>query len=425
MLLLRLLGLVLQSQLKNFIQKRLRNTDIERTDLYKMSNSGKRCTNFMYVQQLKYLKLSIDEIYQQLVDDKDVKDFALIVHDKDVKDDNPLELAEEHLHAFISFKQHKSLKYVSKLVADEENRIDFFNRANVPDKDERNGFLYLLHRTKGSAHKHQYNIDELILPLNSNLKERIKKWEKNYQSFLNKTNDNKRKYVVKQYLESYANLLINYDELEQKLTSLELAQHSTLLKNIDEVRIKQKHADYVKNERYKAKKVIYIYGASGVGKSRLSQRIAHNFVDDNKDVYVTSSNRDPFQNYTTEKAIIMEEFRSTTGIDENELFQLLDKTNSTFSAGARYKDKLLMPELVIINSIYSPTDILDAERLDTTQLYRRLDVVIRIDKQNIATQLLDGQIEQYYDFETKQNDIYVEPKKLNRFELTQILKGEF
>lgn len=425
MSLLRLLGLVLQSQLKNFIQKALRNSEIERTDLYKMSDTTKRCTNFMYVQQLKYLNLSIDKIYQHLIDDKDVKDFALIVHDKDVKDDNLLEQAEEHLHVFISFKQHKSLQYVSKLVADEENRIDFFNRQNVPDKDERNGFLYLLHRTKGSAHKHQYSVDELILPPNSNLKERIKKWEKNYQSFLRKTEDNKRKHVVKQYLESYANLLINYDELEQKLTSLELAQYSTLLKNIDELRIKQKHADYVKNERYKDKKVIYIYGQSGVGKSRLSQRIASNFADDNKDVYVTSSNRDPFQNYTSEKVIIMEEFRSTTGIAENELFQLLDKTNSTFSAGARYKDKLLMPELVIINSIYAPTEILDVERLNTMQLYRRLDVVLRIDKQNIATQLLDEKIEQYYDFETKHNDIYVEPKKLNRLELNQILKGEF
>lgn len=403
----------------------MRNIAIERTDLYKMSNATERCTNFMYVQQLKYLNLGIDEIYQRLVDDKDVKDFGLIVHDKDVKEDNPLEQAEEHLHAFISFRQQKSLHYVSKLVADEENRIDFFNRQTIPDKNERNGFLYLLHKTKGSAHKHQYNINELILPPNSDLKKRIKKWEKNYQSFLSRTGNNKRNYVVKKHLENYASLLIDYDELEQKLTSLELAQNSTLIKNIDELRIKQKHADYVKNERYKDKKVIYIYGASGVGKSRLSKRIAHNFVDDNKDVYVTSSNRDPFQNYMSEKVIILEEFRATTGIAENELFQLLDKTNNTFSAGARYRDKLLMPELVIINSIHAPTEILSAERLNMMQLYRRLDAVICVDKLNIATQLLDEQTEQYYNFETKPNDIYVEPKKLNRLELNQILKGEF
>jgi DNA replication protein DnaC len=390
-----------------------------------MSNVTKRCTNFMYVQQLEYLNLSINEIYQKLINDKDVKDFALIVHDKDVKEDNPLERSEEHLHAFISFKQQKSLQYVSRLMSDEENRIDFFNRDTVPDKNERNGFLYLLHKTKGSAHKHQYSIDELILPPSSDLKKRIKKWEKNYQSFLSKTGNNKRRQVVKQHLENYASLLIDYDELEQKLTSLELAQNSTLLKNINELRIKKKHDDYVKHERYKDKKVIYIYGASGVGKSRLSKCIAHNFVDGNKDVYVTSSNRDPFQNYTDEKVIIIEEFRATTGIEENELFQLLDKTNSSFSAGARYRDKLLMPELVIINSIHAPTKILSTERLDMMQLYRRLDAVIRVDKLNIATQLLDEKTQQYYDFETKPNDIYIEPKKLNRLELNQILKGEF
>ena len=53
----------------------------------------------MYVQQLEYLNLSINEICQRLIDDKDVKDFGLIVHDKDVKEDNPLERSEEHLHA--------------------------------------------------------------------------------------------------------------------------------------------------------------------------------------------------------------------------------------------------------------------------------------------------------------------------------------
>ena len=196
-----------------------------------------------------------------------------------------------------------------------------------------------------------------------------------------------------------------------------------MIKNIDSLRIDKLHQKYIDDERYKNKKIIWIYGASGVGKSRLSKEIAFNFVEDNENIYVTQSNRDPFQNYTTENVIILEEFRATTGIDENELFQILDKTNSSFSAGSRYKDKKLMADLVIINSIYAPNEILKTETIDMNQLIRRLDSVLHIDTKNIASQKFeDGQ---FYDFEVVKNHIYKPDLKTLETPLNKVLKGEF
>ena len=376
----------------------------------------------MYVQQLKYLNLEIDELKERCCNDTDVKDFAIIVHDKDLNEDKT-QFAEKHLHLFITFKQHKSLKYVSELICDDENRIDFFNRETVPDKNERNGFMYLLHKTDGSAHKHQYSIDELIVDETSDIKEKIKKWDDNFKKRLNKSNMNGRKAVVKKYLEQYSEILIDYNTLAEKLNNYELAQNATLIKNIDNLRIDKLHQQYIDDERYKNKKIIWIYGASGVGKSRLSKEIALNFVEDNQKIYVTQSNRDPFQNYTSENVIILEEFRETTGIDENELFQILDKTNYSFSAGSRYKDKKLMADLVVINSIYPPTEVLKTETIDINQLIRRLDSILHVDTKNIASQKFeDGQ---FYDFEVVKNHIYKPDLKTLETPLEHVLKGDF
>ena len=138
---------------------------------------------------------------------------------------------------------------------------------------------------------------------------------------------------------------------------------------------------------------------------------------------MTQSNRDPFQNYTSENVIILEEFRSTTGIAENELFQILDKTNANFSAGSRYSDKKLMPDLIIINSIYAPTEVLTSEIIDVNQIIRRIDAILHLDKMNIAKQKYqDGR---FYDFEVSKNHIYQPPKKDGEYDLKNILKGEF
>lgn len=381
----------------------------------------------MYVQQLDFLNLTIDELKRKCESDHSIKEFAMIVHDKDLKEDKTT-YVEPHLHLFLNFKQQKSLKYVAELVSDKENYIDYFNKDTVLDKNERNGFLYLLHRTKSSSHKHQYSIDELIVSDESNIKEKIQQWEDNYFKFVKRNESSNRRAIVKKYLEQYSEFLIDYDELERKLNAYEIAKNMDVIKKIDTLRLKKLHQQYVEDERYKNKKVIWIYGSSGLGKTRLSKEIAQNFIDNNsskpnQSIYVTQSNRDPFQDYTSENVIILEEFRSTTVIAENELFQILDKTNANFSAGSRYSDKKLMPDLVIINSIYAPTEVLTSEIIDVNQIIRRIDAILHLDKMNIAKQKY--QDKQFYDFEVSKNHIYQPPKKDDEIALKNIIKGEF
>ena len=82
-----------------------------------------------------------------------------------------------------------------------------------------------------------------------------------------------------------------------------------------------------------------------------------------------------------------------------------------------------MADLVIINSIYAPNEILKTETIDMNQLIRRLDSVLHIDTKNIASQKFeDGQ---FYDFEVVKNHIYKPDLKTLETPLNKVLKGEF
>lgn len=327
----------------------------------------------MYTQQLKHLKIDVDTIKKNLVENSYVKDFAMIVHDRD-------EGVEEHLHVFLKFNQQKSIDYVAQLFEDKSNYIEFFNKGNF---SETNGYLYLLHKTKNASNKHQYNIDELITADNSDIKNKIEGWITNYEQSLKKYQSTRRKTVVESILSDYAEQVIDYEELKQSLTNLELAKNQRLIKDINKVLVDVSYQNYVENKRYKDKKVIWIFGESGCGKSLMSQKIAEKFFGKNE-IYVTSSNRDPFENYFKERAIILEEFRPNTNIDFNELLQLLDKTTGYFSAGSRYNNKKIMVELIIINTIFEPINFVDYDE-PIVQLARRIDELYEINKEEIKT----------------------------------------
>src|SRR5699024_9331393 len=297
----------------------------------------------MYTQQLKHLKLDVDEIKQNLIANEYVKDFAIIVHDKD-------EDVEDHLHAFVKFTQKKSVDTVAKIFEDKPNYIEFFDKGNFA---ESNGYLYLLHRTKNASHKYHYGIDELILPENSKINSKIENWIMNYEQNVKKYQSKRRNTIVTSILNDYASEVITKKELKESLTNLELAKNQKLIKDIDKVLVDANYQKYIEDERYRDKKVIWIYGDSGTGKSLLSQKLASEHTD-SEDIFVTSSNRDPFQEYFKESVLIIEELRPETNISANEFLQLLDKTNGRFSAGSRYSNKKIMADVIIINTIHHP-----------------------------------------------------------------------
>ena len=144
-----------------------------------MTTSKRRITKFMYTQQLKYLNLSIEQLKDNLENDAYIQDFAMINHNKDLDENN--QNVAEHLHVFIKLNQQKTIDYVADLVDDKAQYIEFFDKSNK-SRNEQNGYLYLLHKTKSAEHKHQYSIDDLIVKDGSNIKEKINRWIEDYEN---------------------------------------------------------------------------------------------------------------------------------------------------------------------------------------------------------------------------------------------------
>lgn len=343
-----------------------------------MTTTKKRITKFMYTQQLKYLKMTIDDIKHILELNQYVKDFAMIIHDSDV--DEHQNQVEPHLHVFLKMNQQKSVDYIADLFKDASNYVEFFNK-NTKGHNEQNGYLYLLHKTKNAENKHQYDMNDLIVPNDSDLKQRIDKWIENYEKSLSKYQSKRRKTVVQSILSDYAEGLMDKNELRESLTNLELAKHQKLIKDIDNVLVESAYLKYIEENRQQNKKVIWIFGEPGAGKTFLSHKLANQYTDKD-DIFVTSSNRDPFEDYFKESVVILEEFRTETNIGTNELLQLLDKTNPKFSAGSRYHNKKIMADLIIVNSIRSPDYFMPHDE-PLKQLTRRIDTLIKLDSQRI------------------------------------------
>ncbi|EHQ8213636.1 hypothetical protein KSO28_000519 [Listeria monocytogenes] len=147
--------------------------------------------------------------------------------------------------------------------------------------------------------------------------------------------------------------------------------------------------------------VIYIYGQSGTGKTRLAKDYAEK---SDSDYFFTGSSRDPFQLYEGQSTIILDELRPST-FPYNDLLKLLDPFNTRSNAPSRYFDKLLTADLIINTSPYSPKEFYQRiiksdkhfdEKIDSYyQLARRLGLVIFMTKDYMQVAFFD---ESWQDF---------------------------
>ena len=134
----------------------------------------------------------------------------------------------------------------------------------------------------------------------------------------------------------------------------------------------------------KTKQVVYIYGESGLGKTRLAKTYAEN---KNTSYFVTGSSRDPFQSYQNQETIIIDELRPDS-FRYDDLLKILDPYNFDVFLPSRYIDKALTAELIFITSPYSPKELYDnfqtSKRIDRfDQLERRIQTAILVEKDNI------------------------------------------
>ena len=341
----------------------------------------------MYTQQMEHLPFRTREELEERIKTKlDPKKYAISeVHDKDIDGDgNPV---EKHLHVMLCFQNARSLKNVASILGDKPQYLEKWDeRAN-------NGFAYLVHATSGAKVKAQYSPEKVLA--NFPYAEELKKQT---LEVLKK----KSRQKIDVLLDAYYNEEMTLDELEQELTG---AQYGRYKKQIDNItsKILERHADIwrqdmVKNNR--RVKVIWIYGAAGTGKTSLARSIAK---QDGRAYYVSGSSRDVFQSYNGEHILILDELRSNV-IPYHDLLRILDPfgNQERIMAPARYSDKSLACDLIIITTPFNPVDFYDEifDDINTVdsleQLVRRITITLYVNSDSISAVRYHQERRHYY-----------------------------
>lgn len=349
----------------------------------------------MYGQQVLYLpnNMTPDEIYEHVEKNLNPKRMALIVHNKDTKDDN-VTPAEDHIHMMLQFDNARSVNQVAKDIGDKPERLEIW-KGSIE-----NGFSYLVHATDNARHKYQYSCGEVKAnfdypALISRISQKMRKVEG--ISSANKING---------ILDLIATGDMTVGEAKEQLTGSLYAKAGEKIKKAHELYLdrcaEQLHKEMVENEEMV--EVHWFYGESETGKSFLAEKLAK----ETGTYYKTTTTTDPFQFYQAEHTIILDELRPEV-IPYSELLALLNPfSQGKVAVSSRYFNKALSCKTIYITTPYDPVTFYCLYRLNTTdmgkQLFRRLSSVLLFDMDWIYKMEYQTQFQDYRKVDRKENN---------------------
>lgn len=339
----------------------------------------------MFVQQIdklphKTLADNTDHIVKKLKPSK----YAAILHDQDVNDKgNP---AEDHVHIVMQFKNARSLHNLAKLTSQPEQQFEKWNG------EVNNAYSYIVHQTKNAQEKHQYKAKEVIA--NFDYIGLIKTISKEVDE-TTKLNDS---IIINNTLDLLYDGEITLAEAEEMLTGSQYGKAKSKLDAVYKKTIEKKAEQWRKEMREKkqSSKVLWLYGTSSTGKTKLARKYAKEFSNS---FYFSGSTRDPFQRYEGQHVIILDELRPKS-MDYSDLLKMIDPFNDESMAPSRYFDRPITANYFIVTSPYSPEDFYDGFAskgdiktwIDTfDQLARRLFLVQKMTQTQMSLYFYDDE----------------------------------
>lgn len=286
----------------------------------------------MYTQDLDHLPFKPQELKDKL-EKSGADEWAYILHDKDT-DENSKQV-RPHYHVMLHFKDAKTILKISKIFDDKEQFIEAW-KSTI-----NNGYSYLIHETNNAKNKHHYDPSEVIASFDfkARIQEIRQKIKKPSQQAINNL------------IEDYSNEKLTKEELQEKIGVLEMAKHKTLLDHIEDILAYKKHQQFLNDFKGQSCKIYWIYGVSGIGKTKLVREVLEKQHPDN--FGILGSQRDHFQEYRGQQFVVINDLRPND-YEYGQLLTLLDPWEIDKMAPARYHDKYLNARAIYITTPYSP-----------------------------------------------------------------------
>lgn len=291
------------------------------------------------------------EFWEALADEKIVQKYAWILHNKDKG-------KVVHAHFMIQYRKPIKTSTICNKFGIRENQIERIKGRWADALD------YLTHNN--AKNKYQYDASEVHANFD---------WEEVAKG--SKGNKNTRKEEI---VDKIANGEIRkYNETDE----ITPQEHDRYYNSI--VRAYKYRQSYVMShleELVEMKNIAWIYGEPGTGKTTFAKMLAKSAGFFYR---LTSTGIHMFDEYQDEPCLIMDDLRPSD-IKFTDLLGILDPYNFK-AAQARYQNKALQTEMIIVTSTYSPERFCswygkdnELTREDERQLYRRIAFVYEVTK---------------------------------------------
>ncbi|WP_349952617.1 Rep family protein, partial [Bacteroides finegoldii] len=235
-----------------------------------------RVRSIELVQRIEYLDLI--HITNVLNEKSCIKDYALITHDKDVKEDGTP--VAPHLHLMMRFSEVQDTKYIAKWFNVGEQYLCKI-KGRFAD-----ALMYLTH--ENAPEKYQYSEDDVISNFDFRKEKEKKSNNLRREEIINKIACGE----IREFNLFDSVNAIEYDKYRRNIENAFLYRQKILLKEIN-----------------REMEVVFISGASGSGKTTYAKMMCEN---QNYSYFISSSSNDPFDGYAGQDAVILDDLRGSS-----------------------------------------------------------------------------------------------------------------
>lgn len=301
-----------------------------------------------------------ESIIKVLEKRKSVKEYAIILHDKDINENG--ELKKPHYHTFMNFGNTNwtfedvakwfpiSVEMVGRIKTNKALTLRYYLNENEPEK-------------------HLYSIDDMVANFD-------------VQGYLDKQ---KQKASLNKLLQQCADGTIT------QLNYTEYISGPVYAANERKIQSAWKYASDKRSIAAQGtcqRTIFWLWGDTMVGKGELCKMFARN---KGQPIYFTSTGKDPFGEYHGEPVAVLDDLRPGEPFSFAELLKITDP-NNLCSVHSRYHNKELVSTLIFITSPLSPVEFVRQYYLvdeDGSQLYRRLSEVWHVTTSTITISKYD------------------------------------